>query len=170
VHDPYLPQFTQIADLAEEVLNIRPERKFQYSSDNEIIQPLFYVAQKCRDGKLRRRAMGLLARSGREGVWDGQCAAAAASWIIAKEEEGLKDGIVGSVVEGTEGFVEERFRLRGSLITVNRLAKSLNVCATRINEEGAEYWISGSTGWGEGAREIVYGESDKLWQKGLLFG
>jgi hypothetical protein len=82
VHDAYIPAFTTITDLAEEILRLQPGRQWYYNltADTQVIQPLFYVALKCRDGNLRRRAHDLLAGSGREGVWDGQCSAAACSW------------------------------------------------------------------------------------------
>jgi hypothetical protein len=82
VHDTYLLAFTTITELAEKILKLQPGRQGYYNlaADTQVIQPLMYVALKCRDGSLRRRALDLLRKSGREGVWDGQCSAAACAW------------------------------------------------------------------------------------------
>jgi hypothetical protein len=169
VHDPYLPAFTTITDLAEEIISLQPDRRRCYSSDSQIIHPLFYVAQKCRDGIVRRRAVRLLREAGREGVWDGQCTAAACAWIIEKEEEGLERGVVGCVELGKKGFVEERLRLKGASVRMNRLGRTLRIECSRSREDGTDESIEGVVGWGDVSR-VVYGEADKLWQKGSMFG
>ena len=168
VHDPYLSVFTTITDLAQEILSLQPDRKWCYMSESQIIHSLFYVAQKCRDGIVRRRAVNLLRGAGREGVWDGQCTAAACAWIIEKEEEGLEEGVVGCVEIGKKGFVEERWRLKGASLRMNRLGRRLEISCSR-NREGTDEVIDGSVGWGQVAG-VVYGEADKMWQKGSMFG
>lgn len=59
-----------------------------------IIHPLFFVACKCRDWDLRRRAVSQLRRAGKEGVWEGPIMAVLAQRIIDLEEEGLSRGEV----------------------------------------------------------------------------
>ena len=171
VHDANLTAFTTITDLAETILRLQPNRQWHYqlTADTSIIQPLFYVAQKCRDGHLRRRAHRLLAHAGREGVWDGQCSAAACEFIIANEEEGLNEGVIGSIDEGSEGYVEEKYRLRGAIVKYNRYGKMLSITCKRTREDGLDEVIEGFMKWGE-VDGVLYGEQDKLWQNGALFG
>jgi hypothetical protein len=57
-----------------------------------IVHPLFFVACKCRDRDLRRRAVAQLKRAGKEGVWEGPIMAVLAQKIIELEEEGLSRG------------------------------------------------------------------------------
>jgi hypothetical protein len=174
VHDAYIPAFTTITDLAEEILRLQPARQWYYNltADTQVIQPLFYVALKCRDGNLRRRANALLADAGREGVWDGQCSSAACAWIIAKEEEGLEEGVVGSVEVGSKGYVEEKYRLKGATLKYNRFGRMLKISCSRTREDGSDELIEGFKKWGEDReiKGVVYGEPDKLWQNGALFG
>lgn len=169
IHDPCLPAFRAILELAEDMHILRPDRRYGYISESEIVQPLFYVGQKCRDGKTRRRAVELLKISGREGVWDGLCSATACEWIILKEEEGVPKGMIGSIDPESPAFVEDRYRLRGANISVNRLGKTLRITCSRTREDGLDEMISGLVGWGE-VKSIVYGEADKLWQIGSIFG
>ena len=171
VHDAHIGAFKTITDLAETVLSLQPNRQlfYQMAPDTSVIQPLFYVVQKCRDGRLRRRALSLLAHAGREGVWDGQCTAAACEFIIAKEEEGLEDGVVGSIEEGQVNYVEVRYRLRGAAVRYNRYGKMLEICCLRTKEDGSDESIKGFMKWGE-VGGVLYGEQDKLWQRGSLFG
>ena len=171
VHDAHLTGFTRITDLAEAILRLQPDRQWHYqlTPDASIIQPLFYVVQKCRDGHLRRRAHRLLAHAGREGVWDGQCTAAACEFIIAMEEEGLGDGVIGSIEEGSDAYVEEKYRVRGANVSYNRYGKMLTIRCWRTNEDGSDEPIEGFMKWGE-VDGVVYGEQDMLWQHGALFG
>ncbi|ETI22518.1 hypothetical protein G647_06593 [Cladophialophora carrionii CBS 160.54] len=57
-----------------------------------IVHPLFFVACKCRDWRLRRRAVAQLKRAGKEGVWEGPIMAVLAQRIMELEEEGLVEG------------------------------------------------------------------------------
>ncbi|KIW37776.1 hypothetical protein, variant [Exophiala oligosperma] len=68
-----------------------------------IIHPLFFVACKCRDWDLRRRAIVQLKRAGKEGVWEGPIMAVLASRIMELEEEGL---LAGEAVPETQRFHE----------------------------------------------------------------
>ncbi|KAK3305022.1 uncharacterized protein B0T15DRAFT_433565 [Chaetomium strumarium] len=60
-----------------------------FSPEMGIIQPLFFAALKYRHPMWRRKALGLLRKSGREGPWCGEVEAAVASAVIRAEEEGL---------------------------------------------------------------------------------
>lgn len=57
-----------------------------------IVHPLFFVATKCRNWSLRRRAVVELRRAGREGVWEGPIMAVLAERIIQIEEAGVPWG------------------------------------------------------------------------------
>jgi hypothetical protein len=59
-----------------------------------IVHPLFFIACKCRDWQLRRRAAAQLKRAGKEGVWEGPIMAVLARRIMDLEEEGLSRGDV----------------------------------------------------------------------------
>ncbi|PHH64966.1 hypothetical protein CDD81_3603 [Ophiocordyceps australis] len=63
--------------------------KPSFSADLGIVPPLFVVATKCREPRLRRQAIQLLSSSARrEGMWDSQLAARIGQWIMQVEEEG----------------------------------------------------------------------------------
>lgn len=72
-----------------------------------IIHPLFFVACKCRDPKLRRRAVVQLRKAGREGVWEGPIMAILADKLIQLEEEGV-DFWHGQVVPELQRFHDVR--------------------------------------------------------------
>lgn len=57
-----------------------------------IIHPLFFMAVKCRDWTLRRRAIAQLKKAGKEGVWEGPITAVLAQRIMELEEANLPYG------------------------------------------------------------------------------
>jgi len=64
--------------------------KASFALDLGIVPPLFVVATKCRDRKLRRDAIRLLLASPRrEGMWDSNICARVGQWIMEIEEEDL---------------------------------------------------------------------------------
>lgn len=63
-----------------------------FTMDLGIIHPLFFIATKCRNWSLRRRAIAELRRAGREGVWEGPIMAVVAERIVQIEEAGLPRG------------------------------------------------------------------------------
>jgi len=54
--------------------------------------------------------------------------------------------MVGHLVDGREGFVGERFRLKGTIISMNRLRRTLRIRYTRIKHDGTDELIEGSVG------------------------
>jgi hypothetical protein len=65
--------------------------KPSFALDLGIVPPLFVVATKCRDRKLRREAIRLLASSPRrEGMWDSILCAKVSQWIMEVEEDGMR--------------------------------------------------------------------------------
>ncbi|KAM3066651.1 hypothetical protein ACMFMG_002363 [Clarireedia jacksonii] len=64
--------------------------KPSFALDSGIVPPLFVVATKCRDRKIRREAISLLTSSHRrEGMWDSKLCAGVGQWVMDIEEEGL---------------------------------------------------------------------------------
>ena len=63
-----------------------------FTMDLGIIHPLFFVATKCRNWTLRRRAINELKRAGREGVWEGPIMALVSERIVQIEELGIVPG------------------------------------------------------------------------------
>lgn len=70
----------------------RPLSKLSFSFELGVVLPLFIISIKCRDPKLRRRAIAhLYLINRREGLWDSLGAAKVAETIMGMEEEGLGD-------------------------------------------------------------------------------
>lgn len=57
-----------------------------------LIHPLFFIATKCRDWNLRRRAVAQLRKAGKEGVWEGPIMAVLATKLMKLEEQGIARG------------------------------------------------------------------------------
>ena len=70
-----------------------------------IIHPLFFVATKCRHYRVRRKAINLLKRAGREGIFEGPIMAIIALRMAQMEEEGV---IPGSLVPERNRFHDIR--------------------------------------------------------------
>ena len=64
----------------------------EFSMELGLVHPLFFVAVKCRDWNLRRRAIALLRKAGKEGVWEGPIMAVLAQRIMRLEEQGVTRG------------------------------------------------------------------------------
>lgn len=84
----------------------------QISLDLGIVQPLFFTAVKCRDSQIRKEAVEMLRRAGREGPFDGKRHAIVAQRAIVIEESTL------SFNQGANDLhakvVPERSRLHGA--------------------------------------------------------
>lgn len=61
------------------------QKQFYFSLETSIIEPLYYVAIKCRERPWRRSAVLLLVCAGREGVWDGPVMSEVAEHVISLE-------------------------------------------------------------------------------------
>ncbi|GAB0134948.1 hypothetical protein EsDP_00003300 [Epichloe bromicola] len=86
--------------------------KPSFSADLGIVPPLFVVATKCREPRLRRQAIQLLRSSARrEGMWDSELAAIIGQWVMHIEESDpaslpLPSDVASSIP--TEPIPEER--------------------------------------------------------------
>jgi hypothetical protein len=111
--------------------------KASFACDLGIIAPLFVVATKCRDRKLRREAIRLLMSSPRrEGMWDSILTGRAAQWIMEIEEEGLSpwDGPFGRAAKETVKE-DQRVMVKEILFDLQRREATLR-CGTRGAKEG----------------------------------
>jgi hypothetical protein len=94
--DTYITEFRQMIKLTESLLvpstpKEQAGQKPSYMFDTNLIPPLYMAATRCRDPKLRRRALDLLWNlKSKEGIWDSNVAAAIGKWVMEKEEEGLE--------------------------------------------------------------------------------
>jgi Fungal specific transcription factor domain/Fungal Zn(2)-Cys(6) binuclear cluster domain len=93
-YDKYNSQFAQVITMAESLITsqtaARNKNTPMYSFEMNILPPLHYCSTRCRDPKLRRRALALLEDSPRrEGMWDSAMLAAIATYVIEQEEAGL---------------------------------------------------------------------------------
>jgi hypothetical protein len=86
-YDPYVAEFTEIVDLCETLVSCSPPFSFNVG----YIAPLYFVACKCRDRILRRRAVDLLYQAAprREMLYTAEQAYKVAVRIIQLEEAGM---------------------------------------------------------------------------------
>jgi hypothetical protein len=125
----------------QHALSIQPTHNPRYYADTGLVHLLFYTAQRCRDGHLRRRAVSALRRAGMVGLRDSQSCRSTAEigeWLIEREEEELPEGVVGSVEDGNVGFVEERKRFKVLNVDIKREEKRTRISASRKGENGIE--------------------------------
>lgn len=112
--------------------------KASFALDLGIVPPLFVVATKCRDRKVRRDAMKLLLVSPRrEGMWDSLLSGKVAQWIMEIEEEGMGEYLgygMGSA-DGAVVEMERRVMVKEILFDLQRREATLR-CGTRGAREG----------------------------------
>ncbi|KAF4627387.1 hypothetical protein G7Y89_g10768 [Cudoniella acicularis] len=99
-HDDHLHHYEEILALGEGLLSTYPgtnpaSSNYQFFCfDIGIMAPLFWTAFKCRESRVRRRAVELLRSvKHREGPWIGINAAIIAEFVIDIEEEGLSNEV-----------------------------------------------------------------------------
>jgi len=111
--------------------------KASFALDLGIVPPLFVVATKCRQRKLRREAIRLLMSSPRrEGMWDSILSGKVAQWIMESEEEGLQpwQGPYSPAARETVPD-ENRVMVKEILFDMQRRQATLR-CGTRGAREG----------------------------------
>ncbi|EED22968.1 conserved hypothetical protein [Talaromyces stipitatus ATCC 10500] len=88
--DDYCPVYDQIINLTEEFMASQSrENNTSFSLDQFTIGPIFELARRCRDPRIRRKALKILrACHIREGMWDSELAVLVIERIIAIEEDG----------------------------------------------------------------------------------
>ena len=121
VWDKYLHFFKRNCDLAEAILATDKRKLPYFCLEMNFVAPLYAVAHKCRDPKIRRRAVALLYSSPRqEGIWHSQIAARVAQRLINIEEESLGEVTCAEDVPDWARLsrVEVKFDYQGRLGTV----------------------------------------------------
>jgi cholestenol delta-isomerase len=105
-HDHHLHKYEEVVAIGERLLGKDLSTSDRLSTryfcfDIGIISPLFWTAFKCRESRVRRRAVELLRSiTHREGPWSGVNAASIAEFVINIEENGLgKDVCQHSILE-----------------------------------------------------------------------
>ncbi|KAL2075090.1 hypothetical protein VTL71DRAFT_32 [Oculimacula yallundae] len=110
--------------------------KPSFALDLGIVPPLFVVATKCRDRKLRREAIRLLMASPRrEGMWDSMLSGAVGTWIMNIEERGLTFWDDRGAGEGEVVPDERRVMVKEILFDMQKRTATLR-CGTRGAREG----------------------------------
>jgi len=99
--DRFLDEYITIIDQAEAVLEATHNRyptersKSTFAFDCNLIWSLKLVGTKCRDRKVRRRAIDLMRKyPRREGCRDNEMSAAVTSWLMEREEEGVESEFI----------------------------------------------------------------------------
>jgi hypothetical protein len=137
MHRPYFPGLAFHYPGSYQEDNRYMHIKASFALDLGIVPPLFVVATKCRDRKVRREAIRLLLSSPRrEGMWDSILSGRVAQWIMEIEEEGLSawEGPWGkAAMEKVEG--ERRVTVKEILFDMQRREATLR-CGTRGAREG----------------------------------
>jgi hypothetical protein len=105
--------------------------------DMQSVMPLDFVAKKCRDPALRRRAIWYLkARPRRETFWDTFITVTVSEWVVAVEEEGMVGGVVRE--ENRARDIGVRLELGG--VDKVRKAKVWCTLGTGARREGVVEW------------------------------
>lgn len=108
--------------------------KASFALDLGIVPPLFVVATKCRDRKLRRQAINLLMLSPRrEGMWDSKLSGRVAQWIMDVEETGMSPYSAASAMHIVPD--ESRVMVKEILFDMQKREATLR-CGTRGAREG----------------------------------
>jgi hypothetical protein len=113
--------------------------KASFALDLGIVPPLFVVATKCRNRKLRREAISLLFSSPRrEGMWDSILCGKVGSWIMQVEEEGMREFQPGEALSVGEVVQEGRRVMVKEILFDLQRREAVIRCGTRGAREGDE--------------------------------
>jgi hypothetical protein len=150
IWDLYTAEFEELTNVAEAVIVGREKSKGGKVErvlclDVGIVLPLFYVAARCRNRKIRWKAVELMGRTERqEGLWNSVLFAKAAERVIEIEEEGL---MLGGDDDGEGTVVPREKRVRGVEAIFEgqdrraRVRYVRHVGAEARDEETIEEWI-----------------------------
>lgn len=165
VYDHYFTEFSEIVRLSKILLegtgNNTPLVGGAFSFDMGVILPLTTPAMRCRDRKLRREAICLLAerRIYREFQWPSDTSADVAQFLMEVEEEGVETD-----------YIPEQARARLTAIHSNVEKKTARVFCVRGTGENARQhsslrdW-SGAGAWDEKNLEIALADDGPIWQE-----
>jgi hypothetical protein len=88
VFDRYLQEFTEITDRASNVLLQKDKAPGRFTLEFGLIPPLAWTTLRCRHPQIRRRALRLMGKAPREGLWDPKLV----TWL-SRELISLEEGI-----------------------------------------------------------------------------
>ena len=126
--DEHTNDFLEVTNLAEYVLENSKSARHKFFLDTHVVLPLYVTAHKCRNSKIRRRAIALLMNHPRrEGVWDSLFSGKLAEWVMELEEAFLQNGKV-------PGFA----RIRGLRVVRDGSEQVTAVCDQRVSETSEE--------------------------------
>jgi hypothetical protein len=96
--DTYNDVYADIVNMAEfsmQALNSNKSSRLKFQFDSHVVIPLYMTGYKCREPKIRRRAISLLLTNPRrEGVFDSLLAGKMTQWAMNIEEEHMENGKV----------------------------------------------------------------------------
>ena len=98
-YDIYLPQFSNIVSIAENIGPMLPRVTFNVG----VVQPLFLLCSFCRDPAIRRRALAVLSRAGKESYWDSRLVA-----LCSREKMLFEEAAASYLHDPEEPLPEER--------------------------------------------------------------
>lgn len=98
-YDQYFPHFEEVVQRSEKIIEAKMSGYSKlkgpcFTLDIAMAQPLYFVARKCRDPSLRRRAIEMMKKVGSEGIYTGRTIAKVAEWIVTAEEKVAASGKV----------------------------------------------------------------------------
>lgn len=130
--DEYFDKFEAMIGYAESFLKQEEGEVLSgFTFDNEVILPLYFVAVKCRHGRVRRTAISLLRSQERqEGVWNSILTARVAEYLIRIEEEDI-DGAAVSAAD-----VVRRKRVLGVEVNFDLDERRASVSYVKLKEGG----------------------------------
>ncbi|KAK8879869.1 hypothetical protein PGQ11_001163 [Apiospora arundinis] len=147
-YDAHKSDFTYILDLALEILGIDALKNppdsgigANHAFDVALVQPLFFVACKCRQPMLRRRAVESLEKIDGLGLYDTRMIAEAARWAITMEEKTLPKSV--DAASQCNTLIQEENRLLDLDIEFGPASGVCQITAWR-KRGGAWLKISGS--------------------------
>ncbi|KAJ4249796.1 hypothetical protein NW762_012138 [Fusarium torreyae] len=135
-YDAHLSRFVHITQLAKELMDtgdVGRVAALESASDPQfdlaVVQPLSFVAYKCRDPGIRRMAVCMLEKTKMGGFYNTQMQVKAANWVINTEERGATHHVLSN-------YVREEDRLSDLRLDVDAGAESCRVSAWRRDTDG----------------------------------
>lgn len=130
--DVYAHKFSSIIELSADILRAEERSRAAttkpqpgHSVGVGVTQPLFYSACKCKDGRIRRRAIELLETVDGTSLYDTQLLARVARWVVATEEKAsLESG-------HPAGSIKEEDMLHDIELDIDNGAGKCNIIAWR---------------------------------------
>jgi len=127
LYDAFEGTFGEIVQICEEILmQDASASESAFTLERGLIHPLYWTASKCRNPSLRRRALELLRRCPREGVWIAEIQARVAERVIEIEEQPIArfhgHGVSENLGLGYGG-VHEFLRIHSADLTFDKMQR-----------------------------------------------